>query len=90
MERIMTIDEVAALLGLAVSSIRRKKGRGNFPLPFTAPGCKCLWSESVIIRFIQSQSTPPVNPPIHPKKRRQKLARKEAVRAALERHRKPK
>ena len=96
MKKIMTIDEVAALLGLAVSTVRRKsserkKGRGNFPLPFTAPGCKCLWSGNVIRHFIEAESAPPVNVPHSPKKRRQEdHARKEAVNAALQRHRKPK
>jgi hypothetical protein len=65
MEKIMTIDELALALRLGVSTVRRKisecrKGKTNFVLPISPPGCKCRFRESDVIRHIELQSTPPV------------------------------
>jgi len=96
--KILLIDEVAILLRVTVSTIRRwsserRKGRGNFPLPISPLGYKCRWRESDIMRFIESQSAPPITPTVtSPAKQRQqetdKKRRLEAARVSLERHRK--
>jgi hypothetical protein len=65
MEKIMTIDELALALRLGVSTVRRKisdcrKGKIDFVLPISPPGCKCRFRESDVIRHVELQSTPPV------------------------------
>ena len=89
MEKILLIHEVAALLRVAVSTVRRWRGKGNFPVPISPPSGKLRWRESDIIRFIETQSTPPANTPSVPsptKQGKDKKQRLEAARAALERH----
>jgi hypothetical protein len=96
-QKILFIDGVASRIGLSISSVRRllgerrKTGRGDFPLPISAPGCKGRWLASDVEVYLASRSVapPPVNVPNSPKKQRQEdHARKEAVHTALERHRK--
>lgn len=97
MEKILLIDEIAALMRVAVSTVRRwlgesRRGRGNFPLPISPPGGKLRWREIDILRFIEAQGTPPVTPAVTSFRRQQRdrKHRAEAARIALERHRKPK
>jgi len=92
----MLIEEVAARIRAAVSSVRRylgerKKGRGGFPLPVSPPGHKCKWKRSDIERYIESQNTSQ-SPPIAPAKKRQQtndVQRKQKLQEALDRHRTP-
>jgi hypothetical protein len=95
MKRIMTLKDIAKMFGVHDSTVRRwcgecRKGKGNFLLPFTPPHHKCLWLESDILRFIESQNIPPPITPTSSKKRRKEEkanhARKEKVQAALARH----
>jgi len=61
-------------------------------MPISPPNGKLRWRESDIIRFIETQSTPPANTPSVPsptKQGKDKKPRLEAARAALERHRHP-
>jgi transposase len=101
MKRVMTIEDVAKMLGVHVSSVRRwngerRKGRGSFPLPFTPPHSKCLWDEQAIVQYIESQSTPPVanTTVISVKQQRRKTQdyqrRQEIAKSIIETHRKTK
>ena len=101
MKRVMTIEDIAKMLGVHPSTVRRwlgerRKGRGFFPLPFTPPHSKCLWDERAIMQYIESQSTSPVmSTPTTSAKQQRRMTqdyqrRQEAAKAALNRHRKPK
>ena len=95
--RVMLIGEVASLLRVSVSKIRRdhnesRNGRGNFPLSISPPGGTLRWLDSDIEAYLVSLSAaPPVVIRSSQEIRQDKKAFAERQRLAdeaLEKHRK--
>ena len=101
-QMIILIDELAALLRVHPSTIRRwladrRRGIGSFPLTVSSPGCKCRWLLSDIEAYIASQSQANAIPPVTPSARQVRRDQKEfqerqtaADKALLRHYRKPK
>lgn len=95
MEKLLTLQEVLELIRVSYPTIRRWMKAGTFPASINGKGRKLLWTQSAIESWINRQSTPVSDSVVPtPRKHRQEdksfLARQEAARAALERHRKAK
>lgn len=96
-QKVMLIDEVAAATRWSVSTVRRKsserrKGRGDFPLPISPPGCMCKWLASDIEAYLASKTTVlPANVSTPRQTRQDKKAfevRQRLAEQALEKHKK--
>ena len=95
MDRLLTLAQVLALVGVTYSTIIRWRNAGTFPEPHNGRGKKLFWTKSSIENWMNRQPqlvSSPIVPT--PKERRQAdkswQARQEAARIALERHRKAK
>ena len=77
-QRILLINEVAALLRVANSSIyrwvaERRKGIGKFPLPISTQGGKLRWLASDVETYLASQSQ--ISPNLPTARQRQRNAK---------------
>jgi len=94
-QKILLINEVAALLQVANSSVyrwlgERRKGIGTFPLPISQAGGKLRWLASDVETFLANQSAaPPITAPTARQAKRDARAfqeRQESADRALQRH----
>ena len=91
MDRLLTLAQVLALVGVTYSTIIRWRNAGTFPEPHNGRGKKLFWTQSSIENWMNRQPQPVGSPIVStPKQRRQTDAAYQAARAALERHRKAK
>lgn len=52
LDRLLTAEEVAAVLGISVRSLRRWRELGRLPPPVSGCGVRLKWHKSLIEKFI--------------------------------------
>jgi predicted DNA-binding transcriptional regulator AlpA len=97
--QILQITDVMALLKVSRPTVDRwvaesRAGKNDFPVPFTPPSRKLLWTSAAIEEWInsrQSTTTPQAYPTTSAKERKREerayRERQQRAEAALERHR---
>ena len=93
-QRILRIEELLALIPVSRPTIDRwtreaREGKGDFPIPFSAPGRRMLWDAHVVEKWLENRNN--VNVPVPPaksekQKAREFAARQKAARRTLARH----